>query len=150
MILSSLIPYPSSLILRYLALDVGNKRVGVAVGSSEARIATPLTVIERVSVEQDAARILEIVREYEVETIIVGLPRNANDTTSDQETLTRNYMEQLHSALALPITYFDERYSTSAAMHQQRARGVNEKRGRATLDASAAAVILQDFLDGLE
>lgn len=136
--------------MRYLALDVGNKRVGVAVGSSEARIATPLTVIERTSVEQDAARILVIAREYEVEQIIVGLPRNADNSTSEQETLTRAYIAQLESALHLPITFYDERYSTSAALAQQRARGVNEKRGRATLDANAAAVILQDFFDQLD
>lgn len=147
--------HPSSfrlhpLILRYLALDVGNKRIGIAVGSSEARIATPLTVIERASIEQDAARVLNIVREYDVEHIIVGLPRNANSTPSEQERLTRNYIEQLKPALALPFTFYDERYSTSAAMRQQRARGISEKRGRATLDANAAAVILQDFLDNLE
>lgn len=136
--------------MRYLALDVGNKRVGVAVGSSEARIATPLSVIERTSVEQDAARILAIAREYEVEQIIVGLPRNADNSTSEQETLTRAYIAQLESVLDLPITFYDERYSTLAALAQQRTRGVNEKRGRATLDANAAAVILQDFFDQLD
>lgn len=136
--------------MRYLALDVGNKRVGVAVGSSEARIATPLTVIERTRVEQDAARVLELAREYEVEQIIVGLPRNADNSASAQEELTRAYVKQLEPALHLPITFYDERYSTSAALAQQRARGTSEKRGRATLDANAAAVILQDFFDQLD
>lgn len=136
--------------MRYLALDVGNRRIGVAVGSSEARIATPLTVIERMKTEQDAARLLELVREYEVEAIIVGLPRNTNETPGEQETLTRNYVNRLKPALGMPICFHDERYSTSAAMIQQRARGLNEKRGRATLDANAAAVILQDYLDSLE
>lgn len=135
--------------MRYLALDVGNKRVGMAVGSSEARIATPLAVIERTNAAQDAARILEFVREYEVGHIVVGLPRNANGTVSQQETLTRKYVDGIKSALAVPLTFYDERFSTSAALERQRARGLNEKRGRATLDASAAAVILQDFLDQL-
>ena len=140
--------------MRYLALDVGNKRVGVAVGSSEGRIATPRAVIPRANIEQDSARILELVREYDVEQIIVGLPRNApseaNNTTSAQETLTRQYIEQLRPLLNLPLTFYDERYSTATAMQQQRARGVNEKRGRTTIDARAAAVFLQDFLDNLE
>lgn len=136
--------------MRYLALDVGNKRVGVAVGSIEGRIATPLAVIPRTTIERDAAQLLELVREYDVDEIIVGLPRNSNNTPSEQERLTRNYIEQLHPALALPFTFFDERYSTSIAMQHQHSRGMSEKRGRATLDANAAAVILQDFLDHLE
>lgn len=136
--------------MRYLALDVGNKRIGVAVGSSEIRLATPLTVIHRTTLEQDAARLLASVREYDVDEIIVGLPHNADGTVSEQEGLTVKYMEQLRPALGLPITFYDERYSTSVAMQQQRTRGVNEKRGRATLDASAAAVILQDYFASLD
>lgn len=136
--------------MRYLALDVGNRRIGVAVGSTESRLATPLTVITRATLEQDAARVLQLIREYEVEAIVVGLPRNANNTPSEQENLTRQYMEHLQPALGLPVTYYDERYSTFAAMQQQRARGLDEKRGRAMLDANAAAVILQDFLDNVE
>jgi len=133
--------------MRYLALDVGNKRVGVAVGSSESRIATPLGVIERASIEADAAHLLDMLHEYDVEHIIVGLPRNADNSSSTQETLTRSYIEKLQPSLSLPISFYDERYSTSAAMQQQRERGINEKRGRSKLDAGAAAVILQDFLD---
>src|SRR5437868_572359 len=106
------VPYESvcqtGQIMRYLALDVGNKRVGVAVGSSEGRLATPLTVIQRSTIEQDAARLLVIVGEYDVEEIIVGLPRNTNNTVSEQESLTRKYMDQLKPALALPITFYDE------------------------------------------
>lgn len=133
--------------MRYLALDVGNKRVGVAVGSNERRIATPLTVMQRVTIEQDVAALQKLIHEYDVEQLVVGLPRNTNNTESDQEKLTRSYIEQLQPALGLPITYFDERYSTATAMEHQRSRGLSEKRGRATLDANAAAVILQEFLD---
>lgn len=136
--------------MRYLALDVGNKRVGVAVGSSEGRIATPLTVIQRASIEQDAAALGKLVAEYDAEQLVVGLPRNTDNTESEQEKLTRRYIGQLEPLLGLPVVYFDERYSTAAAMQQQRTRGLSEKRGRATLDANAAAVILQEFLDSIE
>jgi putative Holliday junction resolvase len=135
--------------MRYLALDVGNKRIGTAVGSSETRIASPLTVIVRTTPERDVARLLDIVREYDIDEILVGLPRNANNTPSEQEARTRSYVEQLMPALGLPVRFFDERYSTAVAMQQQRARGLDERRGRATLDATAAAVILQDFFDSL-
>lgn len=133
--------------MRYLALDVGNKRTGVAVGSTESRLATPLAVIERKSIEQDAAQLSELIHAYEVEQIIVGLPRRTDNVMGEQETLTRNYVDALLPLLDRPVRFYDERYSTATALDQQRARGVNQKRGRATLDASAAAVILQDFLD---
>lgn len=135
--------------MRYLALDVGNKRVGVAVGSSEGRIASPLAVIRRGTVEQDAASLNKLIREYDVEQLVVGLPRNTNNTESEQEKLTRAYVAQLEPALGLPVVYHDERYSTATAMRHQQARGLDEKRGRATLDANAAAVILQEFLDSI-
>jgi len=136
--------------VRYLGLDIGNRRIGIAVGSTEARIATPLRVLERKNIEHDAARILDLVREYDVDAIIAGLPRNADNTPSEQEQLTRAYVAQLTPLLGLPISLYDERFSTFAALLQQRARGIREKRGRAKLDADAAAVILQSFLDSLE
>lgn len=135
--------------MRYLGLDVGNKRVGVAVGSSESRIASPLAVIARKTPAHDAALVGELIREYEVEMLVVGLPRNADDTAGEQEALTRAYVAELETHIALPFRFQDERYSTAIATRAQQARGLNEKRGRATLDASAAAVILQDFLDSL-
>jgi putative Holliday junction resolvase len=107
--------------MRYLALDVGNKRVGVAVGNSDLRLATPLCIIERTSIERDAGRLRELAREYDAETIVVGLPRHADNTASAQETLTRNYVDALKPFVLLPFVFQDERYSTSAAMQQQRA-----------------------------
>lgn len=136
--------------VRYLGLDVGNKRVGVAVGNSELRLATPLAVIERSTLDHDVAQLIDLAVEYEVEMVIVGLPRNANGTASEQEALTRGYVQQLQSSTGMPFRFQDERYSTATAMQQQHARGVTEKRGRATIDASAAAVILQDFFDSLQ
>ncbi len=136
--------------MRYLALDVGNRRVGVAVGNSELRLATPLAVIERESIARDAEQLRALVDKYDVDALVVGLPCHSDNTASEQEQLTREYAEQLRPRLALPLIYHDERYSTFAALAQQRARGIEEKRGRATIDASAAAVILQDYLDHLD
>lgn len=135
--------------MRYLSLDVGNKRVGVAVGNSVTRLALPLAVITRTNPTQDAAQLAEMIRAYEVELLVVGLPRNADGGVGEQAALTRAYAAQLEALLALPLYFQDERYSTATAQRAQRARGFDAKRGRATLDASAAAVILQDFLDSL-
>lgn len=135
--------------MRYLGLDVGNKRVGVAVGNSETRIASPLAVMVRKTLAEDAAQVAEWVREYDVEQLVIGLPRNADASAGEQERLTRAYVEQLQTYIMLPFRFQDERYSTATAVRAQQARGLNEKRGRVTRDASAAAVILQDFLDSL-
>ena len=135
--------------MRYLGLDVGNKRVGVAVGNNELRLATPLGVIQRGTLEQDATKLRAYIDEYDAEKLVCGLPRNADNTSGEQETLTRTYVEQLAAAVGITFCFQDERYSTATALAQQRARGLDEKRGRATVDASAAAVILQDFLDSL-
>lgn len=135
--------------LRYLGLDVGNKRIGVAVGNSQVRIASPLTVIERTTLEHDAAQLMDLAREYDAEMVIVGLPRNVDASAGEQEALTRSYVQQLQSSTGLRFRFQDERFSTAAALQQQRARGISEKRGRAMIDADAAAVILQDFLDSL-
>lgn len=135
--------------MRYLGLDVGNKRVGVAVGNSELRLATPLGVIQRGTLEQDAAKLRAYIDEYDAGMLVCGLPRNTDNTSGEQETLTRAYVEQLAAAVGSAFCFQDERYSTTTALAQQRARGLDEKRGRATVDASAAAVILQDFFDSL-
>ncbi len=135
--------------MRYLGLDVGSKRVGVAVGNSVTRLASPLATMARATLAQDAAQLARWIREYDAEALVVGLPRNADDSDGAQAALTRAYADALQTHLALPLHYQDERYSTATARRAQQARGLNEKRGRATIDASAAAIILQDFLDAL-
>lgn len=133
--------------MRYLGLDVGNKRIGVAVASTELRLATPLRVIERKSVVADAACLNELVREYDADAVVVGLPHNADGTESEQERRTRTFVAELQMHMQLPIHFQDERFSTTMALAMQRERGVSEKQGRVRVDASAAAVILQEFMD---
>jgi putative Holliday junction resolvase len=120
------------------------------VGSSDARLATPLAVLERTRIEEDAARLMELVRDYEIDKLVVGLPRQNDDSVGEQENLTRAYAGMLQPLLGLEVVYHDERFSTFAALESQRARGLSAKRGRSTIDADAAAVILQDFFDRLE
>lgn len=135
--------------MRYLALDIGDKRIGVAVGNSVQRLATPLAVIARGRIEQDAERISAILREYDIDAIVVGLPRHADDTPSEQEKATLNYISRLAPHLNVPIHFHDERYSTWQARQAQRERGLKEAKGKKRIDSEAAAVFLQDFLDGL-
>lgn len=133
--------------MKYLGLDIGDKRVGVACGDSDVRIATPLEVITRGSIEQDARALAKIVRDYDAEQLIVGLPRNMDGTQGAQADAARAYAEKIARALSLPLTLWDERLTTVEATRRTHATGARGKKSRRGLDAIAAAVILQDFLD---
>lgn len=133
--------------MTYLSLDVGTRRIGVAVGNSEVRLATPLRVIERGTLQADAARLRSLADEFGAEELVVGFPREIDGTVGVQAQRVMQYAEELRQALNMPIRFYDERYSTAEALAKRRAAGVTDKQGRATIDAAAAAVILQDFLD---
>ena len=135
--------------MTYLALDIGARRIGVAVGSTELKIATPLRVIERSKLEHDAMRICALAEQYDAARIVVGLPRELDGAIGAQAETVMRYAEHLRAILSLPLEFFDERYSTVEALTRRRAAGVTDKRGRATIDASAATIILQDFLDAM-
>lgn len=133
--------------MKYLGLDIGDRRVGVACGDAEVRIATPLDVITRVSVELDARVLAKIARDYDAEQLIVGLPRNMDGTQGAQADAVIAYAEKIAHALRLPLTLWDERLSTVEATRRTHETGARGKKSRCHLDAIAAAVILQDFLD---
>ncbi|MEW5721451.1 MAG: Holliday junction resolvase RuvX [Chloroflexota bacterium] len=133
--------------MKYLGLDVGDRRVGVACGDSEVRIATPLEVVARGTIEQDARALAKIVRDYDAEQLIVGLPRNMDGTQGAQADAVIAYAEKIAHALNLPLTLWDERLSTVEATKRAHETGARGKKSRRGLDAIAAAVILQDFLD---
>jgi putative holliday junction resolvase len=133
--------------MKYLALDVGDKRVGVACGDSDVRIATPLEVLTRVSPEQDARALAKLARDYDAEHLIVGLPRNMDGTLGPQADAVIAYAEWIAATIKLPVTLWDERLSTAEASKRMYDGGGRGKKSRRTLDAIAAALILQDYLD---
>lgn len=133
--------------MKYLGLDIGDKRVGVACGDAEVRIATPLQVIARGTIEQDARALAQIAREYDAAHLIVGLPRNMDGTQGAQANAVIAYAQNIARALDLPLTLWDERLTTVEATRRTHETGARGKKSRRNLDAIAAAVILQDFLD---
>jgi putative Holliday junction resolvase len=138
--------------MRYLALDVGDRRVGVAVSDETGSIAAPLTVIRRASKVQDFAHIARLVRELEVGGLIVGHPLNDDGSAGPQAQRIERYALALAKdlqadGLDLPLTLWDESLSTRRAQQAMIAAGRKARQRRARLDAVAAAVILQDYLD---
>jgi putative pre-16S rRNA nuclease len=129
-----------------LALDVGERRIGVAV--SEGLLATPHSVIHRRSKAQDFAAVARLVAELGAEKVVVGLPLSLSGDVGPQARRVTRYAQALARALPVPVELYDERYSTVTA-DELLAEG-GRKRRRTPIDAAAAAVILQEYLANIK
>ncbi|HTP09728.1 MAG TPA: Holliday junction resolvase RuvX [Anaerolineae bacterium] len=131
---------------RLLALDVGEKRVGVALCDETRTLARPLLTLNRASKKEDFARIATLCREHSIEKVIVGLPKTLRGEQGPQAQRVRRYASELQAALNLPIEFWDERYSSVDA--QERLASASRKaRAKGDIDSAAAAIILQEYLD---
>jgi putative Holliday junction resolvase len=134
--------------MRYLGIDVGRARIGVAIADELLRTARPLRVVERRGDAPDLAVIAGVAAEYEVTQAVVGLPLNMDGTEGPSADFARRFAAKLGDVLHVPVVFQDERLSTFEAATRLRDRGISAKEGRQLIDAEAAAVILQDWLDG--
>jgi putative Holliday junction resolvase len=133
--------------MRVLALDVGDKRIGVAISDPSQVLARSLKVIQRGSRREDFAAVVRLVEEHEVERVVVGYPRSLDGTVGEQAEKVERYAAGLAKALDVPVLLWDERFSTVSAERLMREAGLRGRKKRARVDAVAAAVILQDYLD---
>ncbi len=133
--------------MRALGIDLGSKRVGIAVGDTDIGVATPSDVLERDPARPLEARLGELVEQWEVEVVVVGLPRSLDGSQGPAERRARDEAEVLASSLDVPVELHDERLSTVTAQSSLHAAGVDTRRGRKVVDAVAASVILQSWLD---
>jgi len=133
--------------VRILAIDPGERRLGLAVSDPTGLIAVPLEVIERAGWAKDLARLRHILETYQIVEIVVGLPLTGAGTAGPQARAAARFAERLRSSLALPVTEVDERYSTAAADRSLRETGGRRATRRLRRDAVAAALILQPYLD---
>lgn len=132
---------------RYLALDVGEERIGVAISDELGMLARPLTVLARVAGPSSFHELAEIIRREGVTRIVVGLPLREDRTAGKQVASTEAYVRGLSQHVQTPIVYWDERYSTDRARDILRETSRRNRPARDDLDAVAAAVILQDYID---
>lgn len=134
--------------MRLMGLDLGERRIGVAVSDPSQVLARGIAVIERRSVEKDLEAIAGLAEEYEAEAIVVGFPRRLNGTAGKEAKKAEAFAAQIEAHLELPVILWDERLSTVRAARAL-AEGGKRKR-RLGIDAVAAVVILQDYLDSLK
>ncbi|GAI32198.1 unnamed protein product [marine sediment metagenome] len=131
--------------MRYLAIDYGNKRTGLAICDAAEIIASPLTVIQ--GQKELLRKISDIVETKNVEVIVLGLPLNMDGSTGPQAELIFKFADQLKAHLDIPIHFQDERLSSFSAEEKLSQTGFTRKKKKKRLDAIAAAEILQAFLD---
>jgi len=132
---------------RILALDIGERRIGVAVSDETGVLARPLITIPRASRRDDFERIAQLVAEQRVERIIAGYPRSLAGTEGPQARRVRRYIEALKATLPVPVELWDERYTTIEAIRRLNDANRRRPRDRGQLDSAAAAIILQEYLD---
>ena len=130
-----------------LALDVGDRRIGVAISNETRTMAIPHTVVERQNREDDLNRLCDMVRETEAKMLVVGLPLNMDGTEGPKAHQIRRLISRLKGRLEIPVTTWDERLTTVAAEKMLVERGMRRKKRKGVIDTVAAQLILQNFLD---
>ena len=138
--------------MRILGLDYGSKTVGVAVSDPLGITAQGVETIERREenkLRRTLARIEELCIEYEVEKIVLGLPKNMNNTIGDRAQSSEQFREMLERRIGLPIVMWDERLTTVSAERVLKENGVRREDRKRYIDKIAAVFILQSYLDML-
>ncbi|EII0216907.1 Holliday junction resolvase RuvX [Listeria monocytogenes] len=135
--------------MRIMGLDVGSKTVGVAISDPLGWTAQG---VETIQIDENRKqfgydRVKELVLEYEVEKVVVGLPKNMNNTIGPRAESSKIYAEVLGSRIGLPVVLWDERLTTSAAERTLIEADVSRKKRKEVIDKLAAVMILQSYLD---
>jgi len=133
--------------MRSLGLDIGDKRIGVALSDPQGLLASPLTIINRRDETADIKAITDIVSQHQVGQIIVGLPRSMDGSLGQQAEKVKTFTQKLCSHTDVPVEFRDERLTTVSAKRLMQAVKTPKNRRKARDDAIAAALILQGYLD---
>ena len=136
--------------MRIMALDVGSRTIGIACSDALLMTAQGIETIRRTSLENDFNRLRELISEYEVHELVVGMPKNMNGTKGERAEKTEEFVEKMKDVIDLPVTFWDERLSTVMAERQLIAADVSRKKRKGVIDKMAAVVILQGYLDRLQ
>ncbi len=135
--------------MRYVGLDYGEKRIGIAVSDSKGLLALPVQSFVRTKDrKRDLRRIAELVNEYEPSKIIVGMPLGLSGDAGSSAEAVRRFVLELSKEVGVDILMHDERLSTVEASRRLKEANLSSKAQRSVIDASAAAIILQSWLDG--
>ncbi|UCG54464.1 MAG: Holliday junction resolvase RuvX [Dehalococcoidia bacterium] len=132
--------------MRYLGLDIGDRWIGIALSDPSAKLASPHAVLKHSDDTTDSEAIAHIIEKYDVQLVVVGLPRMMDGSLGIQAHKVEDFTRQLRSKTDIPVKFRDERLTTVSARRLMQASGTRRSR-RKRDDAIAAAIMLQAFLD---
>lgn len=132
--------------MRIAALDIGERRIGVAISDPGERVSTPLKVLDA-GVLRDPAPLLRLLEEYEIGRLVVGLPLSLDGSEGPQARTVRAAGARIAEATGLSVEYVDERLSSAAARRALTEGGVSDRDKRGRVDMAAASLFLQSYLD---
>ncbi|MFA5889346.1 MAG: Holliday junction resolvase RuvX [Actinomycetota bacterium] len=131
---------------RWLGIDLGTRRIGVAISDGKGLVATPYAVLDRTSDERDATAIREIAAAEGARQVVLGHPLSLDGTAGHSAMVAEGFAEKLKE-MGVKVKLWDERFTTVEAEKRLKSGGAGGKRRRAVVDKVAAAVLLQAFLD---
>ena len=134
--------------LSVLGLDIGKKRIGIAGCDGTGLIATPIMTLERTSFTDDIEQLNDLIAKRDVTLLVIGMPYAMNGELGHQAQRIQKYVKRLQRVIKLPIEYVDERLTSIEAESQLKTKkGFSPRRDKAQIDAHAAAIILQQWLN---
>lgn len=139
--------------MRKIGLDVGDKTVGIAVSDPIGYTAQGITTLERVGIRKDTGKIIDMIKEYECDTVVIGLPKKLDGTDSPQTEKVREFREMLENKMRstgmknIKVVWQDERLTTVMAEKVLIEADVSRAKRKEVIDKQAAVIILQSYLD---
>jgi putative Holliday junction resolvase len=133
--------------VRLLGLDVGDKRIGIALSDESATLASGLDTLQRVGPRKDLKAIAALVREHSVSDVVVGLPRRLDGSLGEQAQKVLQFMDELREVVKVPVVSWDERFTSSMATQALIEGNVSRRDRKSVVDKVAATLILQSYLD---
>ena len=135
---------------RILALDVGKKRIGLAVSDALGITAQGIDTLERIRIRDDLERLKEIAEHWQVKLLLIGKPLHMSGEESRQSEYTSEFAERLGAYLELPVVFWDERLTSMEAERILRSSGASLERRKGAVDRMAAVLLLQSYLQNQE
>lgn len=139
--------------MKKIGLDVGDKTIGVAISDALNITAQGITTIERIGIKKDTSKVIDYIKEYDCDTVIIGLPLKLDGSDSPQTEKVREFRTKLENKLRaerlkdVSIEYYDERLTTVMAERVLIEADLSRKRRKEVIDKQAAVIILQSYLD---
>jgi len=133
--------------MRIMGLDIGTRTIGIAISDALRITAQGVKTLRRKSMEEDFKEIAALIRQFEIEKIVVGLPQNMDGTLGRQAEKVLKWMEDLKDRIQIPVATWDERLSTVEASKVLLEADLSRKKRKEVIDKLAAVLILQGYLD---